>query len=351
MFPGEDMLQEGIAAFQAGDRAKAHELLSEVVKIDPENEQAWYYLAASESDPALRKQYLEQVLEINPGNAKAREVLDRIVAREAQSSSQAADTANPPSESTSKGGRKSRIRPLDPSMGAKLGEADDPANSIKLPFSIPDAPERVSWENLFRDGVMLIRTGFDVLLRKPGVYEDEVSQATWWRFWLIAGTAALGSAIMSIFNALFLQIRFSTSLFNIIAVLLTPFFGIAIGLVGLYVGCYASYRWAVSQGGGGSLVKHSYTVAIVWAPVLIISSAIGLVFNLFGIGVGLLTLLLSIYEFVLIAEGFDRLHAFTDPNQKWITAVVMVVAVILTSIVLGIVFGGLLVAGALPFAL
>ena len=51
MFPGEDLLQEGIAAFQAGDRAKAHELLSEVVKVDPENEQAWYYLAASESDP------------------------------------------------------------------------------------------------------------------------------------------------------------------------------------------------------------------------------------------------------------------------------------------------------------
>ena len=348
MFPGEDKLQEGIAAFQAGDRQKARDLLAEVVKIDPENEQAWYYLAASESDPTLRKQHLEQVLEINPGNAKAREVLDRIRAREAQATAAAPEPAPEPKPA---GQRKSRIHPLDPTLGLKLGEADDPANSLKLPFHIPDAPERVSWENLFRDGVMLIRTGFDILLRKPGVYADEVTQATWWRFWLIAGTAAAGSAILSIFNALFLQIRYSASLFDIIAVLLTPFFGLAVGLIALYVGCYASYRWAVSQGGGGSLIKHSYTVALVWAPVAIIASGLGLVFNLFGIGMGLLTLALDIYEVYLIAEGLDRLHMFTDSNQKWITAVVMVVASILTAIVLGMLLGGLFVAGALPFGL
>ena len=81
------------------------------------------------------------------------------------------------------------------------------------------------------------------------------------------------------------------------------------------------------------------------------ASALGLAFNLFGIGIGLLTLLLDIYEVYLIAEGFERLHLFTDPNQKWITAVVMIVASILTAIVLGILLGGLFVAGALPFAL
>ena len=346
MFPGEDKLQEGIAAFQAGDREKARDLLSEVVKIDPENEQAWYYLAASESDPVLRKQHLEQVLEINPGNAKAREVLDRILAREAQ-----AAVSEPAPEPKPAGQRKSRIHPLDPTLGLKLGEADDEAHSVKLPFHIPDAPERVSWENLFRDGVMLIRTGFDILLRRPGVYADEVARATWWRFWLVAGTAAAASAILSIFNALFLQIRFSSSLFNIIAVLLTPFFGLAVGLATLYVGCYASYRWAASQGGRGSLLDHSYTVALVWAPVVVINSALGLAFNLFGIGMGLLTLALDIYEVYLIAEGFERLHLFTDSNQKWITAVVMIVASVVTAIVLGILLGGLFVAGALPFAL
>jgi hypothetical protein len=348
MFPGEDMLQEGIAAFQAGDRAKAHELLSEVVKVDPENEQAWYYLAASESDLALRKEHLERVLEINPENAKAREVLDRIKARE---------TPVEPSETvvaarSSNGERKSRIRALDPSLDPSLGAAESEEGSFKIPVKIPGAPERVTPEGLARAGIGLLRTGIDVLLRKPGVYADEVARATWWRFWLIAGTAALGSAVLSIFNALFLQIRFTTSLFNIFAVLLTPFFAIAIMLTALYVGCYASHRWATTQGGGtGELVKHAYTVAVVWAPITLIITVVSFVFNLIGFGTWLLTLLISIYEVYLISEGFERLYAFSDPRQKWFTAGVLIAGIFLTTWVLRILLGGIIVGAALPFAL
>ena len=135
MVPGEDLLQEGISAFQAGDRAKAHDLLSEVVKLDPTNEQAWYYLAASETDPALRKSYLEQVLEINPDNAKAREVLQRIQAREAAAAPEAQTTAAPRPAS---GERKSRICPLDPDVSsADLGAAASEQGSFKLPVKSP----------------------------------------------------------------------------------------------------------------------------------------------------------------------------------------------------------------------
>ncbi|MEP7293564.1 MAG: hypothetical protein ABI835_17390 [Chloroflexota bacterium] len=345
MFPGEDLLQEGIAAFQAGDRTKAHELLAQVVEVDPENEQAWYYLAASESDSTLRKEYLERVLEINPGNAKAREVLDRIKARETAPEPVAAHT-----RSANDGDRSSRIRSLDPALDAP-GAADGEPGSFKIPFNIPGAPARTTWENLARDGVALLRGTFDIILRKPGVYADEVSRATWWRFWLIAGTAAVGSALLSIFNALFLQIRFSASLLNIFSILLTPFFFVAIALVTLFVGVYASHRWAQQQGGGGSLVQHAYTVALVWAPITLLNSVLGLVFNLIGLGGGLATLLISIYEIVLIAEGFERLHMFREANQKWITAVVMIVAAFLASLVLGVLLGGLIVRGALPFAL
>ena len=340
------MLQEGIAAFQAGDRAKAHELLMEVVKIDPENEQAWYYLAASESDPAQRRQYLEQVLEINPSNEKAREVLDRIKAREGGD----AQAQSAPPMSPASGERKSRIRSIDPAMDTP-GAAEEGPGTFKIPIKIAGAPERTTWEYLARDGVAMLRVGLDVIARKPGVYSDEVSRATWWRFWLIAGMAAVGSAILSIFNALFLQIRYTSSAFLIISVLLTPFFFVAIALVTLFVGCYASYRWAQSQGGTPSLVKHAYTVALVWAPITLLSSVISLVFNLFGFGAWLATLILGIYSIILIAEGFQNLHVFKEPNQKWITAVVMILAEFVVTFLLGIIFGGLIVAGALPFAL
>lgn len=342
MFPGEELLQEGIAAFQAGDRAKAHELLSEVVKVDPENEQAWYYLAASESNPALRKQYLEQVLEINPGNAKAREVLDRIMAREADSA-----PAEPPRPSSSS---HARLRSLDPAMDVPGAVMDEPG-SFRIPFRIPGAPERTTWERLARDGVALLRTGLDAVLRKPGIYESEVSRATWWRFWLITGASAVGSAILSIFNALFLQVRFSASLFSIVAVLLTPFFFVLVALVTLFVGCYVSYRYALTRGGNGSLVSHAYTVALVVAPVSLINGAISFVFNLLGIPTAPFTLLISLWALVVIADGFERLHIFTDPNQKWITAIIMILAQFVATLILGLLLGGLIVRGALPFAL
>ena len=346
MFPGEDMLQEGIAAFQAGDRAKARELLLEVVKIDPENEQAWYYLAASESDTTLRKQYLQQVLEINPANTKAREVLDRITAREAAPASSATSSS---ADSNGSGG-KSKIRPLDPVMQAASNVGEGEPGSFKIPFNIPGAPERTTWEALARDGVAIMRVGLDVIMRKPGVYESEVSRATWWRFWLMSGTAAVVGALISIFTALFLLVRFGTSLFGIISILLTPFFFLAISLLTLYLGCYVSYRYALTRGGNASLVKHAYTIAVVWAPISLLASVLGLLFNLlgFGGGAGLLSLLLFIYEIVLISEGFQNLHVFADQNQKWITSVVMIVTTIVVSFVLSVIFGGLIVAGAMP---
>jgi hypothetical protein len=352
MFPGEDLLQEGIAAFQAGDRTKAHELLLEVVKVDPENEQAWYYLAASESNPATRKQYLEQVLEINPSNAKAREVLERMKAREvAQPVSAPVSPAGAAPSTPPSGVRRSPLRPLDPSLEPPPGAADNQPGSFKVPFHIPGAPERTTWETLARDGVAMVRGTLDVILRKPGAYSDEVARATWWRFWLLAGTAAVGSGILSIFNALFLQIRYSNSLFSIFAVLLTPFFFVAVALFTLYVGCYASYRYALAQGGSSSLLKHAYSVAVVWAPIVLVNSALSFVFNLFGLGGWLTTLLLNLYSLYLISEGFQNLRVFREPNQKWITAAVMVVAEIAISVIIGVIFGGLIVAGALPFAL
>ncbi|MEO8397449.1 MAG: hypothetical protein ABI700_30915, partial [Chloroflexota bacterium] len=284
------------------------------------------------------------VLEINPGNAKAREVLDRIQAREGDTESAPA-AAPTPSSSGSK-----RIRSLDPMMETPPGAVDEGPGTFKIPVKIPGAPEQTTWEKLGRDGIGLLRIGLDVMLRKPGVYEDEVSRATWWRFWLISGTAAVGGGILSLFNALFLQIRFTTSLFNIIAVLLTPFFFVAFALLTLFIGCYGSYRWAQSQGGGGSLLSHAYTVALVWAPLMLLNSVISFAFNLFGFGAWLVSLLLSIYAIIVIADGFERLHAFTDPRQKWITAVVMIVAQVIVTFILGLIFGGLIVARALPFA-
>ena len=53
-----DRLKEGIDALQRGDRVGARAILEEVVGVEPQNETAWYYLAAAQDDPRLRRTYL-----------------------------------------------------------------------------------------------------------------------------------------------------------------------------------------------------------------------------------------------------------------------------------------------------
>ncbi len=78
----KELLRKGVEALQAGDRVTASQLLSDVVDLNPLNEQAWFYLAAAEADPFMRKRYLQRVLELNPRNTRARDVLTRIQERE-----------------------------------------------------------------------------------------------------------------------------------------------------------------------------------------------------------------------------------------------------------------------------
>ena len=77
-----ELLRMGVAALQAGNREGAITTLSQVVDMNPFNEQAWFYLAAADNDPFMRKRYLQRVLELNPKNAKARDILDKLLAKE-----------------------------------------------------------------------------------------------------------------------------------------------------------------------------------------------------------------------------------------------------------------------------
>ncbi|MFN8527285.1 MAG: hypothetical protein U0670_01585 [Anaerolineae bacterium] len=77
-----ELLRSGVAALQSGNREGAIQALSQVVDLNPYNEQAWFYLAAADTDPFMRKRYLERVLELNPNNAKARDILDKLIAKE-----------------------------------------------------------------------------------------------------------------------------------------------------------------------------------------------------------------------------------------------------------------------------
>lgn len=73
-----EKLRRAITAIKAGDKKTGRKLLSEVVGSEPGNEAAWLWMTRVVDNDDRRRQCLEQVLSINPGNQKARQLLDRL---------------------------------------------------------------------------------------------------------------------------------------------------------------------------------------------------------------------------------------------------------------------------------
>ncbi|HEX2621706.1 MAG TPA: hypothetical protein VHL11_16225, partial [Phototrophicaceae bacterium] len=89
----QSKLRAGVEAARSGDRVTARRLLEEVIDIDENNEMAWIWLASSVNSVAERRACLERVLQINPGNTRAKEALQRLTQDAAPAVSQS-DTAD-----------------------------------------------------------------------------------------------------------------------------------------------------------------------------------------------------------------------------------------------------------------
>ena len=70
-----DLRQRGIAAAKAGQRDEARALLQQSIRIEPNNEAAWLWLASVARDAEERRFSLEKLLEINPNNEHALKAL------------------------------------------------------------------------------------------------------------------------------------------------------------------------------------------------------------------------------------------------------------------------------------
>jgi hypothetical protein len=74
----KQLLDEGIAAIKAGDKALARGKLEAAVKIDQFNEQAWFWLASVVETDEERRTCLGNVVIINPANERAQQMLDKL---------------------------------------------------------------------------------------------------------------------------------------------------------------------------------------------------------------------------------------------------------------------------------
>lgn len=76
--PTDALLQRGIAAARVGENDEARAMLAEVTARAPENADAWLWRAGVETQPRLKREYFEKVLELRPDDVEARAGLDRL---------------------------------------------------------------------------------------------------------------------------------------------------------------------------------------------------------------------------------------------------------------------------------
>lgn len=75
-----DNLQSGITAFKAGKRDEARRYFIAAMRENPQNINVWGWLYQVSNTESERIQCLKKMLEINPSNAKAKELLDKLQA-------------------------------------------------------------------------------------------------------------------------------------------------------------------------------------------------------------------------------------------------------------------------------
>jgi hypothetical protein len=74
----DDLLQQGITAFRAGQRDESRKFLIAAVKENPESERAWGWMYNIAINDQERIHCLKQMLRINPKNEKANQLLNEL---------------------------------------------------------------------------------------------------------------------------------------------------------------------------------------------------------------------------------------------------------------------------------
>lgn len=85
----QELLKKGIEAAREGNKAEARGYFEQVVELDEQNERGWFWLASVVESEDEKRICLKNVLQINPGNERARSALDKIETRQQRSQAEA----------------------------------------------------------------------------------------------------------------------------------------------------------------------------------------------------------------------------------------------------------------------
>jgi hypothetical protein len=112
-----EALQKGIRAARRGRTEPAQRFLAQVIRVDPNNEEAWLWMSRVVDNPLQKAECLQKVLQLNPDNQWAADQLAELQAT-ASAPAPVEQTGQPPAESTpatAEGSKYKRLQPKAPS--------------------------------------------------------------------------------------------------------------------------------------------------------------------------------------------------------------------------------------------
>lgn len=317
-----ELVEEGIAAYEAGNLSEARKLLAMAVKTtDRNNEKAWLYLAKVQTDPEKRRQCLQMVLKINPDNVAVRDELQTLVDADNVQRSSVAELRNSVKSAATAG------------SGA----------SVRIPGGIPDAPEKFGVADLqaFVPGFM--QDSIAVLSGKTAVL---TAPLTWWESILTVGLTGFALGLLMDIRQIILAIQFSGLGRVLVSLFTTPFLMILLALIAVGAGGFLSHWYLTAwRGGAASLLAHLSVMVKAWAPAALLFGVLGLIETLTGayittvvdfvrgasFNTGGLSLVLAIiaaalagYTMFVMVNGLRKLYPTISNNHYWIAAFIMI---------------------------
>ena len=318
------LVQQGVAAYKAGDKAEAIRLFTEALRQNRDDIDAWLYLGAAIDDPARKRQAFETVLKLDPSNEKAKNALARLDAGPTQQSA-AAPGSSPVASS---------------SMGSSGTAPKLPFHfSFKLPVHVDGAPDVLTDEYCMENGRNRIMQVWDIFRNQNvSAHIAAGENATQWDSVFIAGIGVVAVAISSAFiliGYLFDGAMFRHFPFSILGVVLLTIFYVAIAAAataGAFAASVFVSEWFLkSQGVAVNPPQHRMYLAIAFLPFPLTSAIISLINNTIGklfvcIGItGVLPLLALALGVYLLWKVFDQVYGGADKNRGLITSVLAMV--------------------------
>jgi hypothetical protein len=327
------LVQQGIAAYKEGNKEEAVRLLSQALRENRQDEEAWLYLGAALDDPGRKRQAFQQVLQINPANEKARNALARLEQMEGAPAGSAR-------------GASTSSAPRTPPEKRKMSQMAE--EGFVIPVEIEGAPPRLTLPYIMENGRRRIDQAVKIYMNRD--YEQIVQGAVGATMWDVVFIAGLGVVAMGAAELIGGLIGWPLSLFRGgIGGLFWPIISAIATMIGaasgVAVGMYGSRMYLQNQGVSVSQTQHGMYYVLVLLPLLLVSAAFTFITNALGFLnclvfplLALASLALAIYGFILLKEAFDRVYGSAE-NRGLITAAIAIGGWIVGGIVTAIVRG------------